>query len=120
MKTNPALFVYGIPNCDITKKALGWLKDNSIAFAFHDYKKEGISKPKLEEWCKEVGWEILLNKKSTTWRSLTTAEQASVINQAAAIKIMMDNNSIIKRPVIVAGNKLIIGFKEENYSKQLK
>ena len=120
MRTNSGLSIYGIPNCDITKKALGWLKDHSIDFAFHDYKKEGISKLKLEEWCKQVGWENLLNKKSSTWRGLTVGEQASVTNKVAAIKIMMENNSIIKRPVIEAENKLIVGFKEENYSKQLK
>ena len=114
------IIIYGIPNCDITKKALTWLKDHKIDVVFHDYKKEGINKPKLDDWCKQVGWELLLNKKSTTWRGLTSTEQAGVTNEAAAIKIMINNNTIIKRPVIESGKKLIVGFNEENYSKQLK
>lgn len=111
--------IYGIPNCDITKKALAWLKNSKVDLVFHDYKKERISKSKLEAWCKQVGWEILLNKKSTTWRSLTVTEQASVINQAAAIKVMMENNSIIKRPVIEFKNGILVGFNEANFSKFL-
>jgi len=114
------IIIYGIPNCDITKKALSWLKEHKVDFVFHDYKKEGISISKLDDWCKQAEWENLLNKKSITWRSLTKAKQENVTNKAAAINLMMENNSIIKRPVIEAGNKLIIGFKEENYSKQLK
>jgi arsenate reductase len=112
--------VYGIPNCDSTKKALVWLNDHKIPFYFHDYKKEGISRSTLVEWCKLTGWEMILNKKSTTWRGLTGEEQAAVINQSTAIKTMITNNSIIKRPVIEAGNKLLVGFNEENYYKQLK
>lgn len=112
--------IYGIPNCDTTKLALKWLKDHKVDFSFHDYKKGGITKDKLEEWCKQVGWETLLNKKSTTWRGLTAKEQAATTDQSAAIKIMIENNSIIKRPVIEGSNKLIVGFNEENYSKQLK
>ena len=111
------LIIYGIPNCDITKKALTWLKDHKIDFAFHDYKKEGISKPKLDDWCKQVGWELLLNKKSTTWRGLTETVQVSVTNQAAAIKIMMDNNSIIKRPVIEFRDSILVGFDEGAFLK---
>lgn len=114
------IIIYGIPNCDITKKALKWLKDHKIDFSFHDYKKEGITKRKLEEWFTQVEWETLLNKKSTTWRSLTAKEQSSTTDQSAAIKIMMGNESIIKRPVVEGTNKLIVGFNEENYSKQLK
>lgn len=112
--------VYGIPNCDATKKALVWLKDHKISFDFHDYKKEGVTKSRLVEWCTLVGWEMILNKKSTTWRGLTKTAQAGVTTREAAIKIMINNNSIIKRPVIEAGNRLITGFNEENYHKQLK
>lgn len=112
--------IYGIPNCDITKKALDWLKKNKIDFGFHDYKVEGVNKSKLEDWCKKTGWEVLLNKRSTTWRSLTVTEQAGATNQHEAIKIMMEHNSIIKRPVIETGGKLLVGFNEQEYSKQLK
>lgn len=112
--------VYGIPNCDTTKKALNWFKENKVAFAFHDYKQEGISKAKLEAWCKKIGWETLFNKRSTTWRELSEAEQKKVIDQTTAIKIMLEHNSIIKRPVIEIGEKLIIGFNETEIIKHLK
>jgi arsenate reductase len=112
--------IYGIPNCDTVKKTLDWFKKNKIDYKFHDYKKSGITKSKLEAWSKKVGWEVLLNKKGTTWRKLTPEEQEKVTNQSAAIKVMMENNSIIKRPVVEAGEKLLVGFNETDFIKQLK
>jgi arsenate reductase (glutaredoxin) len=112
--------IYGIPNCDTIKKTLDWFKQNKIAYEFHDYKKLGITKAKLEAWSKKVGWEMLLNKKGTSWRKLTPEEQAKVTTQSAAIKVMMDNNSMIKRPVVEAGEKLLVGFNETDFIKQLK
>ena len=70
-----AITVYGIPNCDTIKKTLAWFKQQKIEVEFWDYKRSGITKQKLSDWCKQVGWEVLLNKKSTTWRSLTIGEQ---------------------------------------------
>jgi len=112
--------VYGIPNCDTVKKSLDWLKKNKIDYEFYDYKKSRITKAKLEAWSKKVGWEVLVNKKGTTWRKLTPEEQKKVTNQSAAIKVMMENNSIIKRPVVEAGEKLLVGFNETDFIKQLK
>ncbi len=114
------VIIYGIPNCDTTKKAITWLKRNYIAFSFHDYKLQGISKEKLSEWCNNKGWETIFNKRSTTWRDLPPAEQQKVVHQTAAIKLMLVNNSIIKRPVIEYHNKLIIGFNEEEYKRAFK
>ena len=110
-----AIIVYGIPNCDTTKKAIAWLKKNNVAFSFHDYKQEGVSKQKLEAWCNDKGWETIFNKRSTTWRELSEAEQKEVINQSAAIKLMMENNSIIKRPIIAYNKKLLVGFNEDEF-----
>ncbi|GAB2830998.1 arsenate reductase [Ferruginibacter profundus] len=107
--------LYGIPNCDTTKKAMAWLNKNNIAFTFHDYKLQGISNKKLAEWCDIKGWETIFNKRSTTWRELPEAEQKKVTGQAAAIKVMLENNSIIKRPVIEQEGKLIVGFNETDY-----
>jgi Spx/MgsR family transcriptional regulator len=112
--------IYGIPNCDTSKKAISWLQKNNIDFSFHDYKLQGISKEKLEDWCNKEGWEIIFNKRSTTWRELPEAEQLKVTNQAAAIQVMLANNSIIKRPVIEYKNKLIVGFKEADYKNILQ
>ena len=104
----------------MTQKALGWLKANKISAEFHDYKTEGTTKGKLSEWCKKKSWEVLLNKRSTTWRSLSAAEQEKATNQSAAIALMMEHNSIIKRPVIENGDQLIVGFNEEEYQKAFR
>lgn len=114
------IILYGIPNCDTTKKAMAWLTDKKISFSFHDYKQSGISKQKLEEWCSKSGLETIFNKRSTTWKELPASEQAKATSKAAAIKIMMENNSIIKRPVLENGKDLLVGFKEEQYRKSLK
>jgi arsenate reductase len=115
------MIVYGIPNCDTIKKTKDWLTKHKINFEFHDYKKEGISKAKLETWSKQVGWEILLNKKSSTWRGLSSTEQGKITGQPAAIKLMMENTSIIKRPVIELTNgTIVVGYDEEKFIKQLK
>lgn len=113
------IILYGIPNCDTTKKAMQWLKNNQIDFYFHDYKQEGISKQKLEAWCSKLGWEAVFNKHSTTWRKLTEAEQKKVINREAAIKVMQSNTSIIKRPVTEFKDLILTGFNEEIFSKQI-
>lgn len=117
MKT---ITVYGIPNCDTTKKALAILKKNQAGFYFHDYKQLGISTKKLEDWCAQAGWETILNKRSTTWRELDAREQQKITGQPAAIALMLNNNSIIKRPIIEMNGQLLIGFNETEITKQLK
>ncbi len=109
--------VYGIPNCDTIKKTLAWFKQHKINIEFQDYKRSGIGKEKLTGWCKKAGWELLLNKKSTTWRNLSAPAQAKIINQSSAIKLMIENTSIIKRPVIEFRDKIFIGFDEAVFSK---
>lgn len=112
------IIVYGIPNCDTIKKTLDWYKKKNIPVEFHDYKKQGIKTEKLSHWCNEVGWEVLLNKKSTTWRSLSPADQQLVTNQSVAIKLMIEFPSIIKRPVIELNDKIMVGFNEKYFTKQ--
>ena len=114
------VILYGIANCDTVKKAMAWLAKNNNTVQFHDYKKEGINKAKLETWCGMVGWEVLCNKKSTTWRELHKVEQDKLTNQSAAIKIMLTHHSIIKRPVIEYKGKIMVGFNEAAYQKALK
>ncbi len=111
------IIVYGIPNCDTVKKTLDWYKAKHIAAGFYDFKKLGISKQKLIAWCAKVGYEVLLNKKSTTWRSLTPAQQQKITGQDSAIQLMMEYTSVIKRPVIEIGNNVLVGFKEETFNK---
>ena len=111
--------VYGIPNCDTMKKARKWLEANNIDYDFHDYKKKGITKAKLKDWCKQTSWEVLLNRRGTTWRKLDDETKAN-INKTTAIEIMAENTSIIKRPVIENGDTVLVGFSEDEYKSAFK
>ncbi len=111
------LTIYGIPNCDTVKKTLDWLKAHKISYRFHNYKTEGITAGKLKSWCKQKGWEVLLNKKSATWRGLDAVEQNKISNEKAAIVVMTASTSIIKRPVIEneKGEIVSVGFDAKEY-----
>ena len=110
-----SITVYGIKNCDTIKKARAWLDRRGVDYAFHDYKVAGIDKGKLEGWAREVGWEALLNKAGTTFRKLADKEKEG-ITETKAIKLMLAQPSIIKRPVLeLSGGKLLVGFKPEQY-----
>jgi arsenate reductase len=107
--------VYGIKNCDTMKKARAWLDKHGVDYAFHDYKSAGIGKDKLEKWSEKAGWEALLNKAGTTFRKLPDGDKEA-LNKAKAIKLMLAQPSMIKRPVLeLGGGKLLIGFKPEAY-----
>ena len=112
--------VYGIPNCNTVKKGLDWLKENQVEYEFHDFKKKGITKEKLQQWTKVSGWEKLLNKKGTTWRSLPPEEQQKITDEMSAIELMIEKPSIIKRPVVEKGRKLLVGFDEILYRESFK
>lgn len=113
--------VYAIPNCNTVKKALDWLKANKVAFEFHDYKKLGVTTTQLTNWCKQVGWEALINKKGATWRQLPKEMQETITTQKAAIALMIEKTSIIRRPLIEENGKIrVIGFDEAEYKKALK
>ncbi len=109
------VIIYGIPNCDITKMALTWLRKNKIEFQFHDYKKSGIAAAKLNEWSKKVSWETILNKRGTTWKKISPEIQQTITSQQAAVKLMQQHTSLIKRPVIEINGKILIGFDENVY-----
>jgi arsenate reductase (glutaredoxin) len=114
------MIVYGIKNCNTVKSALDWLKKHNVEFEFHDYKKLGITKAKLAEWITQIGWESLVNKRGTTWRQLDEAMQKKVTNEKAAITLMMEKTSVIKRPLIEhKGKVILLGFDEVEYSKKL-
>lgn len=107
--------VYGIPNCDTMKKARRWLEDNGVEYSFHDYKKQGIDEKMLRGWVKQVGWEILLNRRGMMWRKLDDQTRDN-IDEASAIRVMLETPSIIKRPVLVTDSgELRVGFKEAEY-----
>ena len=111
-----AITIYGIKNCDTMKKARAWLERHGVDYAFHDYKVAGIERAKLEGWAKKVGWETLLNRSGTTFRKLPDQDKEG-LTEAKAIKLMLTQPSLIKRPVLEAGGgKLLVGFKPDIYS----
>src|ERR1700760_2790805 len=110
--------IYGIKNCDTMKKARAWLDDHGVAYAFHDYKTEGVDKDRLKRWSDQVGWEALLNRAGTTFRKLPDAEKEG-LNERKALALMLAQPSMIKRPVLEAGSRLLVGFKPEIYAKEV-
>jgi Spx/MgsR family transcriptional regulator len=107
--------LFGIKNCDTMKKARAWLDNHGVVYTFHDYKIEGISRARLEEWSKKVGWEVLLNRSGTTVRKLPDSNREN-LSEKKAIALMLAQPSMIKRPVLEAANKLLVGFKPEAYA----
>ncbi len=106
--------IYGIKNCDTMKKARAWLDKHGVDYSFHDYKTAGIDKDRLARWSKAVGWETLLNRAGTTFRKLPDAEKAS-LTEKKAMALMLAQPSMIKRPVLEVGGKLLVGFRPESY-----
>ena len=105
------IIVCGIPNCDTVKKARAWLALQAVAHDFHDFKKQGVPLPQINQWISAQGWENLLNRRGTTWRKLDDATQASVVDAASAVAVMNANSSVIKRPVVQwPGGQITVGF----------
>lgn len=111
-----AITIYGIKNCDTMKKARQWLDTNGISYSFHDYKAEGIDRPHLDRWVKELGWETVLNRAGTTFRKLEEADKSD-LDAAKAIALMQAQPSMIKRPILdLSDGRLLAGFKPETYA----
>ncbi len=106
--------LYGIKNCDTIRKARRWMTDQGIEFTFHDFRSDGLDKNQLSRWTEELGWEILLNKRGTTWRKLDPDVKEN-IDHKMALNIMLAQPAIIKRPVLDLGSKRIVGFSAETY-----
>lgn len=113
--------MYGIPNCDQVKKAKNWLGEHQIDVHFHDFKKAGVTPELIQTWLKQVGWEVLINRKGTTWRNLPQQEQAEIDDERSAIQCMVQHPSVIKRPVLVVHHKhsteILVGFSEAAYTQ---
>jgi arsenate reductase (glutaredoxin) len=113
-----SITIYGIKNCDTMKRARAWLDGHGVAYSFHDYKTEGISKEQLKRWADQLGWEALLNRAGTTFRKLPDADREG-LNERKAIALMLAQPSMIKRPVLESGGRLLVGFKPESYAKEV-
>ena len=110
------LSIYGIKNCDTVKKARRWLEDHGIEYQFHDFRQDGLDKKQLSGWVEQLGWEAVVNKRSTTWRNLSDKDKEIKIN-SQAVKLLAANPTLIKRPVLEKNKILLIGFKEAEYKK---
>jgi arsenate reductase (glutaredoxin) len=110
--------LYGIRNCDTVKKARAWLDEHRVAYRFHDYKTEGVDPARLARWIEAQGWEVLLNRAGTTFRKLPDADKAG-IDEARAVALMLEQPSMIKRPVIEYPGGVLVGFKPEVYARAL-
>ena len=116
MTKGRAVTIYGIRNCETMKKARAWLDEHTVAYDFHDYRVAGIARPMLESWARSVGWERLLNRAGTTFRKLPEKDREG-LDEGRAMALMLAQPSMIKRPVLDVGGRLIVGFKPEDYEK---
>lgn len=110
------LTLYGIKNCDSVKKARRWLEDHGIEYQFHDFRQDGIDKQQLSAWLENLGWEVIVNKRSTSWRSLSDTDK-DISTNSQAIKLLLANPTLIKRPVVQKGKTVLVGFKEAAFSQ---
>ncbi|WP_172379895.1 ArsC family reductase [Vibrio sp. Vb339] len=107
--------MFGIPNCDTIKKAKKWLEAEGIEFEFHDYRKQGITEELVKSFCSELGWELVLNKRGTTYRQLSQ-EQKDTLTEEKAVTLLVEQPAMIKRPILKVEGKLHIGFKADQYA----
>jgi Spx/MgsR family transcriptional regulator len=108
--------IYGIPNCDTMKKARSWLEGHGVDHAFHDYRASGLEPGRLDQWVEKLGWEVLLNKASTSFRALPDEEKQGLV-ETSAKALMLANPTMIKRPVLDLGDRLLVGFKPDIYAQ---
>ncbi|MDK1286690.1 ArsC family reductase [Pseudoalteromonas umbrosa] len=114
-----SIVLYGIPNCDTIKKAKKFLQEQNIEFAFHDYRKDGLTPALLDSFVAKLGWETVLNKRGTTYRALSD-EQKQTLDEASAKQYMLDAPAMIKRPILQVDTELHIGFKAAQYQEIFK
>ena len=119
MQSTQRITLYGIPNCDTVKKARVWLQEKNVDFIFHNFKKDGLDRNTIETWLTQVGLDILINRKGTTWRALSDEQKASCENRDDAITLMLASPSVIKRPVLQINatntQQVAVGFSAQQY-----
>ena len=115
------LRLHGIPNCDTVKRARAWLDEQRIPYRFHDFKKEGVPEAELDKWLKSLGWDVLVNRRGTTWRRLDDDTRAAVVDVPSARAVLLANPSLIKRPVVQwdSGRGVTAGFDAAQWQRQV-
>ncbi|GAA6153378.1 ArsC family reductase [Pseudoteredinibacter isoporae] len=114
-----AITLYGIPNCDTVKKARNWLDKENIDYQFHDFRKDGLESAQVEQWIKELGWETLVNKRSTSWKALDDNQRQNM-DANTALAAILESPTLIKRPLLDNGKSRNVGFKAADYEHILK
>ncbi len=112
------LRLHGIANCDTVKKARAWLDARRVDYAWVDFRKTPPARADVARWAKSVGWETLLNRRGTTWRSLDEATKARVVDEASAIALMAHHPTLIKRPVAERPHEVVVGFSDDDYARR--
>lgn len=113
------IHLFGIPNCDTMKKARAWLDAHDQPFTFHDYKKEGADPDRLTVWIAAAGLDVVVNRKGTTYRALSEADKALTADSRTAVALLVQQPSIIKRPIVEYPGGILVGFREEEWSAAL-
>jgi arsenate reductase len=109
--------LYGIPNCDTVKKARTWLAAHGHEVDFVDFKKQALARATAAAWLEQLDWEVLVNRKGTTWRTLPDARKAAITDKAAALELVLELPSVIKRPVLEQAGKVSVGFSDSQYQE---
>lgn len=109
------LTIYGIPNCDTCRKARKWLDAAGVDYVFHDVRQDGLDRASVSGWEKLVGWQKILNTRSTTWRGLSAADKADV-DASKAVQLILSHPTLLKRPVAADDDSVVIGFSPESYA----
>jgi arsenate reductase len=112
--------IYGIRNCDTVKEARAWLEGNGVEIEFHDYKTAGLTRERITSWLERTSWETLLNRRGQTWRNLPDAKRTAIKDTASAVALMLERPTVIKRPVLEYGEKLLVGFDAGRYASLLQ
>jgi arsenate reductase len=106
--------IYGIKNCDTVKKARQWLATNGSDYAFVDVREDGVDKTEIQRWIDVAGIDVVVNKRSTTWKQLSD-EQKEGLNETTALDLLLANPTLVKRPVLTIDDSVFIGFKADQY-----
>lgn len=111
--------LYGIANCDQVRKARKFLSQRDVAYRFHDFRKDGLTRETLAGWCTHVPWDALLNRRGKTWRQMSESQRAAITDQGSALDAMLAEPTLIKRPVLTTGKHVLVGFSEAVYLRTL-
>lgn len=110
--------LYGLKNCDTCRKAGAWLEARGLPYRFHDFRKDGLDAALMERLEAAVGWETLLNRRGTTWRGLPEAERADP-DRDRALRLMLEHPTLVKRPLLLAGERVLVGFSPGQYLQEV-